>query len=327
MSDLTKSFKLSNDVLFYDDDESSFIIQIIKINHDVIWHFFKLIYIDEYQTSRIIESTLSKFKNHFVKESESRNASFTNDRFRSDSFINDLSVRTSIMNDSIRAFFVNDFSVKTSITNDSVRAFSVNDFSVKASITNDSVRASCSQKIFLQRSFQISSHVDTTSRIMMSSSSLNEKNKYSDINNETDDEKDNSIIVFKKNDDRNKSRFLWTEALRRNKYKLTSTHENILRIVKFYLVTWLMSDHADKKFWIAWSKQRKMWLSDLMQQAWMNIVLRMSRREKILDRNVTEQSRSKKARKTSTFSIQTIFMLNVHSYIMRLMIDVQLSCN
>jgi hypothetical protein len=120
---------------------------------------------------------------------------------------------------------------------------------------------------------------------------------------------------------------LWTKAFRKNKYKSTSTHENILRIVKFYLVTWLMSDHADKKFWIAWSKQRKMWLSDLMQQAWMNIALRMSRRKEVLDKNVTEQSRSKKARKTNTFSIQTFFMFNVHNYMMRLMIDVRLSCN
>ncbi len=167
-----------------------------------------MIYIDEYQTSRIIESTLSKFKNHSVKEFESRNALFTNDRFRSDSFVSDFSVKTSITNDLVRVFSVNDSFVKASITSDSVRAFSVSDFSVKASITNDSIRAFCSQKNFLQRSFQISSHVDTTSRIMMSSSSLNEKNKYSDINNETDDEKDNSIIVFKKNDDRNKSRFL-----------------------------------------------------------------------------------------------------------------------
>jgi hypothetical protein len=42
----------------------------------------------------------------------------------------------------------------------------------------------------------------------MSSSSLNEKSKDFDINNEKNDEEDNSIIVFKKNDDRNKSRFL-----------------------------------------------------------------------------------------------------------------------
>ncbi len=308
MSDLTKSFELSNDVLFYDDDESSFNIQIIKINHDVIWHFFKLIYTDEYQTSRIIESTLSKFKSHSVKESEFRNASSTNDRSRSDSS-------------------VSDSSVKASITNDSVRASSVNDSFVKASITNDSIRAFCFQKTFLQKSFQISSHVDTIFRIMMSSSSLNEKNRYFDINNETNNEENNSIIVFRKDDDRNKNRFLWTKAFRKNKYKSTSAHENILRIVKFYLVTWLMSDHADKKFWIAWSKQRKMWLSDLMQQAWMNIALRMSRRKEILNRNVTKQSRSKKARKTNTFSIQTIFMFNVHSYMMRLMIDVQLSCN
>jgi hypothetical protein len=167
-----------------------------------------LIYIDEYQTSRIIESTLSKFKSHFVKKIESKNASFTNDRFRSDSFVNDFSVKTLTTHDSVRAFSVNDSSVRASTTNDSVRAFSVNDSSVEASITNDSIRASCSQKTFLQKSFQISSHVDTTFRIMMSSNSLNEKNRYSDINNETNDEEDNSIIVFRKDDDRNKNRFL-----------------------------------------------------------------------------------------------------------------------
>jgi hypothetical protein len=54
----------------------------------------------------------------------------------------------------------------------------------------------------------MSSHVDTIFRIMMSSSSLNEKNKDFDINNKINDEEDNSIIVFRKNDDRNKSRFL-----------------------------------------------------------------------------------------------------------------------
>jgi hypothetical protein len=143
LSDLTKSFELSNDVLFYDDDESNFNIQIIKINHDVIWHFFKLIYIDEYQTSKIIKSTLSKFKNHSVKEFESKNALFTNDRFRNDSFVNDFFIKASITNDLIRAFFVSDFFVKESITNDSIRAFFINDSSVKTSITNDSIRASC----------------------------------------------------------------------------------------------------------------------------------------------------------------------------------------
>jgi hypothetical protein len=106
-----------------------------------------------------------------------------------------------------RGWLLTTFGVST-ITNDSVRAFSVSDSFVRALTTNNSVRASCSQEIFLQRSFQISSHVDTTSRIMMSSSSLNERSKYSDINNETNDEKDNSIIVFRKNDDRNKNRFL-----------------------------------------------------------------------------------------------------------------------
>jgi hypothetical protein len=42
----------------------------------------------------------------------------------------------------------------------------------------------------------------------MSSSLLNEKNKDFDINNETNDEENNSIIVFRKNDDRNKNQFL-----------------------------------------------------------------------------------------------------------------------
>jgi hypothetical protein len=120
--------------------------------------------------SKIIELTLSKFKNHSVKEFEFKNASFTNDRSQSDSF--------------------------------------VNDFSVKASITNDSIRASRFQKIFLQKNSQISSHVDTIFRIMMSNNSLNEKNRNFNINNKTNDKKENSIIVFKKNDHRNKNQFL-----------------------------------------------------------------------------------------------------------------------
>jgi hypothetical protein len=28
--------------------------------------------------------------------------------------------------------------------------------------------------------------------------------------------------------------------------------------MKFYLVTWLINDHSNKKFSIAWSKQKKM---------------------------------------------------------------------
>ncbi len=113
---------------------------------------------------------MSKFKSHSVKECEFKNASFTNDRFQNNSFVNDSFVKTSITNDSIRAFRF--------------------------------------QEIFLQRSFQISLHVDTNSRIMMLNSSLNEKSRNSNIDNETDDEENNSIIIFKKNDDRNKNRFL-----------------------------------------------------------------------------------------------------------------------
>ncbi len=59
----------------------------------------------------------------------------------------------------------------------------------------------------------------------------------------------------------------------------------------------------------------------------MNIVLRMSRREEVLNKNVTKQFRSKKTRKTNKFSIQIIFMFNVHNYIMRLIINVQLLRN
>jgi hypothetical protein len=42
----------------------------------------------------------------------------------------------------------------------------------------------------------------------MSNNSLNERSKDSDIKNETDDEEENSIIVFRKNDNRNENRFL-----------------------------------------------------------------------------------------------------------------------
>jgi hypothetical protein len=65
------------------------------------------------------------------------------------------------------------------------------------------------KRLFLQRSFQISSHVDTIFRIMMSSSSLNEKNK---------------ILI--------------STIKQRMKKTIRLLFSKILRIVKFYFVTW-----------------------------------------------------------------------------------------
>ncbi len=77
------------------------------------------------------------------------------------------------------------------------------------------------------------------------------------------EKKKNEILNSKlKNTSSNKSRFLWIEANRRNKYKSTSTHEHILRVMKSYLLTWLISKQENIDNWIAWSKTRRMWLND-----------------------------------------------------------------
>ncbi len=117
------------------------------------------------------------------------------------------------------------------------------------------------------------------------------------VEKETDE-----ILNFEmKNTFSNKSRFLWIDANRRNKYKSTSAHEHILRVMKTYLLTWLISEQEDIDNWTAWSKIRRMWLSDSMHIIWRQLTCRMRRRKSVANRDVRDKSMSKETRKIRSF--------------------------
>jgi ABC-type transport system involved in Fe-S cluster assembly fused permease/ATPase subunit len=117
------------------------------------------------------------------------------------------------------------------------------------------------------------------------------------VEKETDE-----ILNFEmKNTFSNKSRFLWIDANRRNKYKSTSAHEHILRVMKTYLLTWLISGQEDIDNWTAWSKTRRMWLSDSMHIIWRQLTCRMRRRKNVANRDVRDKSMSKETRKIRSF--------------------------
>jgi hypothetical protein len=122
----------------------------------------------------------------------------------------------------------------------------------------------------------------------------------------------NEILNFEmKNTFSNKNRFLWIDANRRNKYKSTSTHEHILRVMKTYLLTWLINEQENIDNWIAWSKIRRMWFNDSMHIIWRQLTCRMRRRKNVTNRDVRDKSMSKKTKKIKIFFFLN-WILNVH---------------
>ncbi len=65
---------------------------------------------------------------------------------------------------------------------------------------------------------------------------------------------------------KNKNSFLWTNVNRRNKYKSIFIHENIIKIVKSYLIAWIIIDREDFECWTTWFEIRRMWLSNQMSE-------------------------------------------------------------
>jgi hypothetical protein len=112
----------------------------------------------------------------------------------------------------------------------------------------------------------------------------------------------NEILNSKlKNTSSNKSRFLWIEANRRNKYKSTSAHEHILRVMKTYLLTWLINKQENIDNWIAWSKIRRMWFNDTMHIIWRQLTCRMKRRKNVANRDVRDKSMFEETKKIRSF--------------------------
>ncbi len=119
---------------------------------------------------------------------------------------------------------------------------------------------------------------------------------------------------------RNKIRFLWSRTSRRNKYKSISIHENILKIIKSYLIVWMIIDRENSDYWITWFEIRKMWLNTQMKRIWIDLIHRMRRRESVWDFNVHEILMLAETRKIRHFR-NSITALNDFRCTMSSMID------
>jgi hypothetical protein len=124
---------------------------------------------------------------------------------------------------------------------------------------------------------------------------------------------------------KNKNNFLWTKTNRRNKYKSISIHENIIKIMKLYLIAWIIIDRKNTKNWTTWFEIRRMWLSDQMQEIWSDLVCRMRRRERVKNSDVLENLMLEKTRKIRHL-LNEITKLNDNKCMMQLMIDESRSC-
>jgi hypothetical protein len=106
------------------------------------------------------------------------------------------------------------------------------------------------------------------------------------------DDIDSAEEIFK-----NKNSFLWTNVSRRNKYKSISVHENIIKIMKSYLVAWIIIDRKNFECWTTWFEIRRMWLSDQMSEIWIDLAHRMRRRKSVKNFDVLEIFMSEKTKK------------------------------
>jgi hypothetical protein len=100
---------------------------------------------------------------------------------------------------------------------------------------------------------------------------------------------------------KNKNSFLWTDVSRRNKYKSISAHENIIKIMKSYLIVWIIIDREDLECWTTWLEIRRMWLNDQINEIWIDFAHRMRRRKNVKNSDVLEILRSEKTKKIRQF--------------------------
>jgi hypothetical protein len=87
---------------------------------------------------------------------------------------------------------------------------------------------------------------------------------------------------------KNKSSFLWINVNRRNKYKSIFAHENIMKIMKSYFIAWIIIDRKNLECWTTWLEIRRMWLSDQINEIWIDIAHRIKRRKNVKNSDVFE---------------------------------------
>lgn len=107
------------------------------------------------------------------------------------------------------------------------------------------------------------------------------------------------IVVNNFDEMKKDSRFvLWHDVDKRIIFNFSSTHEIIMKIMKYVLLTFIISDHVDSKF-TAWSKKKKIWFSQHMSTTWKKLKNEMKRKNDIFDKIVTVVSTCNETRKMS----------------------------
>jgi hypothetical protein len=107
--------------------------------------------------------------------------------------------------------------------------------------------------------------------------------------------------------------YLWNESYKRNAYKLTFVHENVMRIMKSYLLTYIINDAIEKHF-TAWLKRRKTWLNFTMKTAWCEIKNRLKRKHDVANNDVTNKSHMHEIRKINRKSKFSIWWIDVSQF-------------
>jgi hypothetical protein len=97
-----------------------------------------------------------------------------------------------------------------------------------------------------------------------------------------------------------------SESYKRNEYKSTFAHENVMRTMKTYLMTYIVNDAIEEHFTV-WSNRRKTWLNFTMKTTWCNMKNRLKkkaeRRRQRCDKQVTHARDQKNKSKVRIFCV------------------------
>ncbi len=107
--------------------------------------------------------------------------------------------------------------------------------------------------------------------------------------------------------------YLWNESYKRNAYKSTFVHENVMRIMKSYLLTYIVND-AIKKHSTEWSKRRKTWLSFTMKTAWCEMKNRLKKKHDVANNDVTSKSHMHEIKKINRKSKFLMWLIDVSQF-------------
>ncbi len=111
--------------------------------------------------------------------------------------------------------------------------------------------------------------------------------------------------------------YLWNESYKRNEYKSTFVHENMMRVMKSYLLIYIINDTIDEHS-TAWSKRKKTWLNFTMKTTWCEMKNWLKRKQSVADNDVTSKSHVheiKKIDRKSRFFVWSIDVTQLYDEI------------